>query len=507
MSKEQESNNKRIAKNTLLLYFRMIFLSLISFFTVRVTLDALGVVNYGISNVVGSIVSSLTFISGTLSSATQRYFSFQLGKNDISGYQKVFSLLLICYFSMSLIILVVGESLGYFFIYKWLNIPSERLYAAYWYFHTVLLTFVINLMVIPFSSSMISHEKMSGFAYISIFDAVIKLTIAYLIYISSYDKLIIYGFLILMSAVLNFLLYYIYCRKNFEGCRFKKYWEKGLFKELLSYTGWNLFGSVSGVLATQGQNILLNIYFGPIVNTAKGIADKITSVVQSFSSNFYMAVSPQIIKSYASNEIERMYNLVISSTKFSFYLLLILSYPLIICMDSLLILWLGSNNVSETMISFSRLCLIYCMVSSLEQPITQMIRATGRIKNYQIFVGIITLMFIPVAALFLYMRFPAKSTMIVLIIIYGFAQLIRIIIAKIQLRFPYKNYIINSLLPILGVSVFLSFIYYISRSIQLGVIVKLTLNFIICIATIFIIGLTKSEKQLILCQISRRFHK
>lgn len=501
-----ESNNKRVARNTLLLYFRMLFLSGISFFTVRIILEALGVIDYGIMNVISSLVASLSFLNGTLSSATQRYFSYFLGKNDIFGYKKIFSILLICYIVVCFSVLLIGEFLGFFFLNDWLVIPDDRMYAAKWVFQTSLISFIFQLCVIPFTASLIAHERMNGFAYISILDGLFKLLIAYLIFYSTYDKLIFYGILTAIESIIVFICYLAYCRINFDGCRFVQVWEKGLFFELLGYTGWNLFGSISGMLAGQGQNILLNIYFGPVINAAKGISDRITSVIQSFSTNFYVAVAPQIVKSYANGDLSRMYMLVTKSTKFSFLLLILLSYPLIICIEALLYIWLGRENVESEMVSFCRLALIYCLVTTIEQPITQMIRATGHIKKYQLGTGIITLCFIPLAALIFHIGCEPVGSMYLLIILYSFVQFIRVYIAKHQVNFPIKVYLKESIYPILLVSITLMiasyFLVQLNDSSFGATSLKLLLSFITATIVSIALGLSKNEKDLLLIKIT-----
>ena len=281
------SDNKRIVKNTILLYLRMILLTVISIITVRIVLNALGVEDYGIYSVISGAVLMLSFIQGTLSSATQRYFSYQLADNDVEKFRKLFSLIMVCFMIISAVVLIAGSIAGPFVVDDFLNIPADRVHAALWVYYSALGSFIFGLLTIPFTASMISHERMGGFAYLSIFDGVFKLAVAYAVMYSSFDHLVYYAILSLIQSFLIILIYACYCRKNFEGVRFKWHWEKNLLKELLGYTGWNLFGSVSGVLSTFGQGIVLNIFFGPVINAAKGIADRIYAVVQSFSINFY----------------------------------------------------------------------------------------------------------------------------------------------------------------------------------------------------------------------------
>ena len=497
------SDNNRIVKNTLVLYFRMLFLTAINLLTVRVIFNALGGVDYGVYSVIGSAVLALTFLTGTLTSATQRYFSYQVSQNNHADYSRLFSLIMICFMALSVFVVIIGIPLGPLIVNHFLSIPADRLVAADWVYYSTLGCFITSLLSVPYTSSMIAHEKMGGFAYISIADGVFKLIVAYLVYYSGFDRLIYYSILTFVESLIVLILYALFCHQKFEGVKLVWYWEKKLFHELLGYTGWNLFGSVSGMLATAGQNIVLNLFFGPLINAAKGIADRISHVIQSFSTNFYLAVAPQIIKSYATGERDRMNTLVLSSSKFSFFLLAILSYPLILCMPDLLNIWLRPENVSKDMVIFSQLILIYCLVQCLEQPITQMIRATGKIKMYQIRVGIFTLLYLPVAILFLWGGAPAWSTMIVLIADTAFVQIIRLIVAKKQLDFSTAIYIKRVIVPIIYVSgvlliVGLVFQFFWEVNSLVATIIKATVALCSVIVTVGLIGLSPSERQTVL---------
>lgn len=486
----------------------MIFLTVINIYTVRIVLNALGVENYGIYSVIGSAVYMLGFVQGTLTSATQRYFSYQLANKDSGAYSRLFSLVMICFLILSGLILIIGGSFGPFVVKDFLNIPSNRTFAGLWVYYSTLGTFVLGLLTIPYSASMISHEKMTGFAYLSIFDGLFKLGVAFLVMYSPADHLILYAILTFLQSLITFGFYAVYSRKKFEGVRFNFQWERTIVKELLGYTGWNLFGSVSSVLTTSGQGVVLNLFFGPLINTAKGIADRISSVVQSFSTNFYLAVSPQIIKSYATGEIQRMVTLVVGSSKFSFFLLLIIGYPLIICMDGLLSTWLGSESVSPEMIIFCRLTLVYCLISCLEQPITQIVRATGKIRNYQVSVGIFTLAYLPIAIGVLYLGAPAQSTMYVLIIMYSLLQILRVAIVKRQVNFPVGIYLKGAILPILIVTLLLTtttiFLLHWPTDSLLLHLLKGLISFAIAVISILIFGLKSSERKEIMNKLRSR---
>lgn len=494
---ESGSNNAKIVKNTIFLYIRMILLTVINIFTVRIVLNALGVEDYGIYSVISSAVLMLGFIQGTLSSATQRYFSFQLAQNDIEGFRKLFSLIMICFMTIALLVLIVGGIAGPYVVHE-LNIPANREEATLWVYYSSLGSFIFGLITIPFTATMISHERMNGFAYLSIFDGIFKLAVAFATMYTSYDHLVYYAILSLIQSLVIWIIYAGYCRKYFEGVRFSWYWEKNLLKELLSYTGWNLFGSVSGVLSSSGQGIVLNLFFGPIVNAAKGISDRIYSVVQSFSTNFFLAVSPQIVKSYATGDLSRMQTLVISSTKFSYYLLLLICYPLIICMEGILNIWLKAENVDNEMIIFSQLALLLTLVSSLEQPITQMIRATGKIKRYQLSVGIFTLMYLPLVIFILWLGAPAPSSMIALILLMLFVQGIRVWVANRQMGFPVAVYLKKAIMPLALVSLLLTILYFPAimwETHNIGMhIVKGLIALTICALMILFIGMNRQER-------------
>lgn len=462
------ADNKRIARNTAMLYFRMLFLTIINLYTVRVTLDLLGVVDYGIYNVVASVVASLGFLTGTLTSATQRYLSFHLGRRDYEAYSRTFSLLLMGFMAISCVIIILGEAVGIFFVDDWLTIPFDRLDAARWVFQTAVFTFVFNLMSVPYTSSLVANERMSAFAYISIVDGVLKLALVFMLMSSPIDRLVYYGVLTMVESAIVFLLYMLYCHRAFTFNRFRFVWDKALFREITAYTGWNLFGSLSGVLNTQGQSVMLNIFFGPVVNAVKAIADKISNVISSFSTNFYMAVSPQVVKSYASGDYARMVSLALKSSRFSFYLIAVLSFPLINDMDMVLRMWLGEGNVDVLMVRFSQLSLVYCLVNSLEQPVTQMIRATGNIRRYQVSVGVFTLMYLPLLAAVLLCGGSALSSMVLLIVLLALVQLIRVRVAHRQVGLSYHEYLYEVAIPVVLVSVLSFAVYFVVASMHIA---------------------------------------
>lgn len=446
-------NNKRIAKNTLFLYFRMILVTVVSLFTTRIILKLLGIEDFGIYNVVAGIVGFLGVINGSLISATQRFLTIELGKENYIRFNQIFNTLLIIFYSFAIIALILGVIFGNWLITDLLVIPTERQNVALWLFAFSIITFLVNFINIPYMATIIAYEKLDVYAYISLIEVVLKLILVFSLYYAPYDKLLSYGFLSMCLTIIVSLSYYLYTLKNLKGTKFNFYWEISLFKELYKYTGWNLFGSVTTILNTHGQSLILNIFFGPIVNAAKGIADRINGMVVSFSNNFYMAVRPQIIKSYAVGDLDNMFNLVYKSTKYSFFLLFTITLPLILLMKNLLILWLGVEQVTTDMVIFSQLALIFSLVNVFEQPITVMIQATGNIKKYELIIGSTTLLLLPICYFIFVLGAPPYYSLIVLIIIYAIAQIIRLIIAKNQLGLSVNYYVKSIIFPIIGSAV------------------------------------------------------
>lgn len=463
-------------------------------------MQVLGIEDYGIQNVVGGLVSFMSVITGTMTSATQRFFAYELGKKDVKSYNNVFSMIMLIFLFMSVLVLVIAELCGPWIIQDYLVIPLDRVYAAQWVYQCSIVMFLSSMLSIPYMSSMISYERMDIYAYMSFYDVGMKLLVVYFLLLSSYDKLITLSVLTMIVSVSSTLLYAGYCTWKLNGCRFRFYWNKQMFHQLTKYTGWNLFGSLSATLNVSGINILLNIFFGPVTNAAKAIADKICGIISSFSGNFYMAVAPQIIKTYAAGEFDRSKMLVLKSSKFSYFLLFTLSLPIILLMPELLILWLGKEQVTDEMILFSRLILIYALVGVLEQPITMIIRATGNIRNYQIAVGAITLLTIPISYILFKHGQPSSACVIVLIMAYAMAQIIRVLIAKRQVSLSIRKYFKEVLLPIFlvtGISFPLS--YFLSlqfTTILMKIVFGIILSLSITCLSIYVLGLSVRERRL-----------
>ena len=321
MSNQTSDNNKRIAKNTLLLYLRMFLTMAVSLYTSRIILNTLGVEDYGINNVVGGIVTMFTVISGSLSASISRFITFELGKDNIQRLKKVFSTGVNIQIGMSVLIVLLAECVGVWFLNTKMNIPPERLGAANWVFQCSILTFVLNLLSVPYNAAIIAHEKMSAFAYISILEVSLKLIIVYMLIISPFDRLKTYAVLFLCVGAIIRFIYGYYCKRHFEECSYYFVYDKPLLKEMTSFAGWNFFGTSAWMLNTQGLNILINMYFGVAFNAARGVATQVDSALKQFINNFTTAVNPQITKSYAQGDLEYVYTLVCSSAKYSAFLM------------------------------------------------------------------------------------------------------------------------------------------------------------------------------------------
>ena len=390
-----EHNNKRVAKNTLFLYFRMILIMLVTLYTSRVILAELGIKDYGVYNVVGGVVMMFSFLNNCMSTSTQRFMTFALGKGDFKKLKDVFSASLNIHIVIGLIIVLLAETIGLWFVNNKLVIPEDRIIAANWVYQFSILTFCVNIIQVPYNAVLIAHEKMNVYAYISIIEAILKLCIVYLLIIVSTDKLIVYGILVFCVQLLIRAIYQIYCKRNYEECKFRLFWERDLYKQMSGFAGWNLFGSIAWLLRDQGLNIVLNLFFGPAINAARGIASQVSNAVMGFISNFQVALNPQITKNYAINNIEEMEKLSYLGVKFSFLLLFTMALPLCINIDYILHLWLV--NVPN----YSSIFIILIMIDSLVGnifgvPFMTSLSATGNIRNYQIVVSCIILCILPI---------------------------------------------------------------------------------------------------------------
>lgn len=496
---DNKVNNERIAKNTLILYLRMLLMMLVGLYTSRVILDSLGIEDYGIYNLVGGFVSMFNIVRAGLLSATQRFISYDLGKGDMKELRNTFSTTIIIFLTLSVIIVLIAETVGIWFIDNKLTIPIERIPAAHWVFQFSIFTLVLNFISFPYNALIIAHEKMAVFAYISIFEVVAKLVVAFAIYISPYDKLIVYGALLCVVQLVIRLIYSIYCKRKFEEAYIEKTINWTKVKRIYAFTGWELFGSIAVIGYTQGLNILLGMFFTPVVNAARGIAVQVQNMIVGFITNFQMALNPQITKSYASGDKPYMIQLIFYSAKLSFFLLLVLSLPLSLEAEELLSLWLV--EVPQYTVIFFRLIIVTTMIDAISNPIITSVEATGNIKKYQIVVGTILLMILPVSYIALKFGAAPYAVFIVHIVMSIIAFIARIIIGSRLVGFSCVNFISHTLLPIGGVIITSAMIPLVVHfALPSGVIRLLIVGCmsVLCVVVaMYFIGLQKYERELV----------
>lgn len=448
------SNNKRIAKNTILLYFRMMFMMVIALYTSRLIIQRLGVSDYGIFNVVGGFVSMFTILSGALSAAISRFITYELGKENIEKLRLIFCTGVNIQLLMSLVIIVVGEPVGIWFLNSHMNIPEGRILAANWVFQLSLLAFVLNIISVPYNAEIIAHEKMSAYAWISILDISLKCFIVYLVAWAPYDRLISYAVLYAAEALLIRILYGSYCQHAFQECKYHFIFDKKIFKSMLSFAGWNFLGSSAGILNTQGVNLLINIFFGVTVNAARGIAVQVNSAVNQFVNSFTTAVNPQITKSYAAGNLDYVYKLVCYSAKYSSFLLLYIAVPIILEAPTILKLWLGT--VPDYAIIFTQLTVFSSFADFvLGNSMVTAIFASGKIRNYQIMVSIIGGLVFPLTWIAYYFGMPPYATYIIYIIMYSLVVYVRVYYTKKLVGMSpklYWNKVMVRVLPVMALS-------------------------------------------------------
>lgn len=474
----------------------------VGLYTSRLVLDALGVVDYGIYGLVGGIVSMFAFLNSAMASATQRYLSFDIGKKDWDRLQKTFNATLNIHILIAIVIFILAETIGLWFVNTQLEIPQERMYAANWVYQFSIFAFILNVIQVPYNALLFAREHMSVYAYVSILETVLKLAIVLYLVQADSDKLILYSILTFGVAFVIRMIYQIYCRKRFPESKYKFYWNKAYYKELLSYSGWNLFGNIAAVARSQGSNILLNLFFGPVLNAAYSVTVMVQGIIGNFVSNFQVAVNPQIVKNYAAGDKQASLNLMYKSSKFSFFGMLILVVPLLLNLEYVMNLWL--KEVPPYAIEFIQLALIYSLIETLSNPLMSGIQATGKIKKYQVVVGALVFMNFPLIwLLFKFTNLPISlywSYLLISIVSLFF----RLYYVKHLMKVNIKHFFSKVLLRVIIVSLsvlalyFLIGIYFVENE----NFILFLLKTIIIVATVFliisIIGLTQGERRFVL---------
>ena len=503
-------DQKRIAKNTAILYVRMLFIMVVSLYTSRVILSTLGEVDFGLYNVIGSIVIAFSFLNGVLSSACSRYFAIELGRKDEKALNNVFNLNITLFLVLGVVIFILAETIGLWFMNHKMQIPPDRMGAAQWVYQCSVVAFVINMIAAPYRSIVTAREDMKVHAYCSVVEAVLKLMIVYVLTVIPYDKLSIYAILNLGLSVGVGAFYHFYCRHYYKECRFSFYFERKLFVEIFHYTKWQVLGAIADIGKNSGVNIILNMFFGALLNAARGIAYQVNMNINQFVVNFTMSFNPQIIKSSAVGETKEMMNLVFFSSKISYFLLFVLVFPVCVEINPILAVWLG--EVPEYTAIFCRLTLLASLVDSLSYSLATAVRATGNVRLFQSLVSGTLLLAVPIAyVMYKWGGFEPTSVFYMLLIISCVAQILRIyVMARIH-KMHISEYIRQVIAPILGVTILSLPLPLIVRGFMDNSIWASLLVVIMCMASaalnIFFVGLTATERAKLISSIKEGIAK
>lgn len=477
----------------------MLLTMAVTLYTSRVVLATLGIEDFGIYNVVGGVVTMFAFLNGTISGVTQRYLTYELGTGNKESLKTVFNTAMCIHWIIAIAILILAETIGLWFVYNKLVIPAERIPAAIWVYQFSILSTIVFIISVPYNACIIAHEKMSAFAYISIVEVVLKLLVVYLLLLTSFDKLIFYAFLIFAVQLLIRVIYNEYCKRHFEESKYKFQMDRPLAKNMMGFTGWSLFGGLAGVGMNQGINILLNIFFGPTVNAARAVAMQVDNAVQGFVANFQMALNPQIIKNYASNNFEQMRFLVFASSRYSYYLLFFLSLPILFEASFILSIWL--KEVPDHTVAFLRITMLVLLVNTLSNPLVTSANATGNIKKYQIIVGTIQILIIPVAYFALLMGCNSEFVFWIYFIFIVIAQLARLWMIRPMIGLSLRNYTKKVIFRIIAVTLPSVIVPFISVTCIEEGWIRFIITGCACVISvaffIYVIGIGRSEREFI----------
>lgn len=496
---DNQENSKRIAKNTIVLYIRTLLTILIGLFTSRLILKVLGINDFGIYNVVGGIVTLFTIITASLTQSVSRFITVELGANNKKRLQDVFSTSINIMILISMIVLLLSETIGVWFLNNKMNIESNRMYAANWVFQFSSISFIVTLISIPYNAVIIAHEKMKAFAYVGILESILKLITVLILYITPIDKLITYSFMLLIVSIIIRLIYSSYCKKNFEECKYRFFIEKKLLTEMFGFAGWNVIASATYVVNTQGINIISNLFFGVSINAARGITTQVESIIMNFVSNFTTAVKPQIVKSYSSKKFDYMSHLLCSGTKYSYFLMLLFSLPIIFEIETILKLWL--NVYPEYTTIFIRLAMILSLVGIMSDLLFTNILAIGKLKKYMIWESCISCLIFIVSYLSFLKGSSPITPYIMFVCVYLILIAVRLYYLKITEEFSLNQYIKETLFPIIKVTL-ISIIIPITLKLSLtpslssSIIIIITTSCSVCCG-IYVLGVKRTEREFI----------
>ena len=506
------SDNKRVAKNAFILYLRMFFTMGVTIYTSRVVLNALGVEDYGIHNVAGGLISMFTFVNSAMNSTCQRFLNYAMGKGDQAYVRKVFSTAIQLQVFLSLIVILLAETVGLWYLKEKMVIPYERRDAAMWVYQFSIATSLAGFIFVPYTSVIIAREKMSVFAYLSIVTVILRLTIAYLVKFSPWDKLKLYSVLLFVLALSIKLVYRWYCKRHYEEARYKNEIDRKLIGEMTGFAGWSFFGLFAGVSCSQGVNLVLNLFFGPVVNAARGVANQVQIAVKEFMGSFQFAINPQITKSYANAEIDRMHGLMFRSAKFSFFLLWIITLPILLETSYLLTIWL--KTVPDHAVIFTQLMLAVSLLYALSNPCLIAAQATGKVKRYQLVSSMILILLLPVSYVLLKMGLPAYSVFIAQFVFELLTLIAQLVMLRKLVNIHLGVFLKKVVLPILSVMAISLVLPLLVRSLMQDGFLRLLLVVLASILSVgsvaFLIGLTKEErrfvKEILVNLLVNRFH-
>lgn len=501
-------NNKTIAKNTMYLYIRMFFTMAVSLYTSRIILQTLGVDDFGLYNIIGGVIILFSFVSNSLRGATQRFISYELGKKDKAAVVQVMNMSLLCHILFSILFVILAETVGLWFVFTQLNIPPDRILASKWVYQFCILTFIANIVQSPYYAAIIAHEKMTFYALISIIDVVLKLIIVFILTVSPIDKLITYAFLLFIVSLIVLAVSFMYCVYNIGLGMPHLQYNKSLFGSIFNYAGWSMVNSCAVVGAQQGGNILINIFSGIAANGAFGIANQVSSAVNMFVGNFQSAFNPQIVKAYSSGHHTEMFRLMNRSASLSFYLLLIIAVPFFLESDFILRLWLGETP--EYAVGFCQLMIAYFLVDAIQAPLWMLIGATGKMKSYTIWSGIITILNVPISWILLKQGFSIYWVFIVRVALNIICSIIRpVYVKRIVPGFSIRSYIDDTIIRAAIVAFILFMVFYLFRGIRatMNPIIVIFLSLFFTGMVIFFIGINKEDKHILFNLILNRIRK
>lgn len=496
----QVTKSKRLAKNTAILYLRTFIVMCISLITSRFTLKLLGIDNFGIYNIVGGTIAMFSIISGALSSSISRFLTFAIGKGDDEHLKKIFSTSLFIQILLGIIVLILGETVGLWFLNNKLNIPLNRLDSANWVLQFSLISFIINLITLPFNAAIIAHERMKAFAYMAVIDSFFKIVLILSLYFVKSDVLRVYSALMLLSTLVMFIFHFAYCRSLFNECSLKISFDSTNFKEMTKFASWTFFGNAGNICTLQGIDILVNIFFGVTVNAARGIVNQVNNIILSFINNFTTAINPQITKSYAENDCDYLIKIINNGAKFSYLLLMYPLIPIIFETETILNIWLGKYP-SDT-ITFVRWNLIYICFNPLGSPYVTAILATGRIKNYEIAITAILFLTLPITLILYKAGFPPVASYWALVLITFIQNWVRLYYIKSLFGISFISYFRHVFFPIIFCTILIIipvFIIYISmQQSLLRFAIVICCSILTCSIVIFFFGLSQSQRNKII---------